>query len=70
VIELNRENLRVDGPDLWPRYYFDLERARLEIADWLAARKQEVVKDWCDEIIERDWRHELLDRMSGNSAEI
>ena len=32
--------------DGWPRYYFDLERAKLEIAEWLKARKQEVIEDW------------------------
>jgi len=30
----------VDARDLWPRYYFDLERAKLEIEAWLKKRDQ------------------------------
>jgi hypothetical protein len=29
----------IDGADLWPRYYFDLERAKLEIEAWLDNRR-------------------------------
>lgn len=29
-----------DGQDGWPRYYFDLDRAKLEIEAWLAKRGQ------------------------------
>jgi hypothetical protein len=35
--ELARE---IDSQDLWPRYYFDEERARLECEDWLKKRGQ------------------------------
>ncbi len=64
---LNSKSLNLDFADLWPRYYFDLNRAKLEIADWLAVRNQEVVKDWRDEIEPRDWRHEMLDQIGKDS---
>lgn len=32
--------LDIDASDLWPRYYFDLERAKLECEAWLVKRKQ------------------------------
>lgn len=32
--------LEIDGADMWPRYYFDLERAKLEIEAWLVKRGQ------------------------------
>jgi hypothetical protein len=32
--------LSLDRADLWPRYYFDLERAKLEIEAWLIKRGQ------------------------------
>lgn len=37
-----RDSLKVhiDGADLWPRYYFDLERAKLECEAWLRKRNQ------------------------------
>ena len=57
----NHTKLSVDFADLWPRYYFDLGRAKLEIAEWLIAQHQEVVEDWHDNLAERDWRHALLD---------
>jgi len=31
---------QIDGADLWPRFYFDLERAKLEIEAWLKKRGQ------------------------------
>jgi hypothetical protein len=31
----------IDHQDGWPRYYFDLGRAKLEIEAWLAKRGQE-----------------------------
>jgi hypothetical protein len=31
--------LYLDGQDGWPRYYFDEERAKAEIAAWVACRK-------------------------------
>ena len=34
--------LTVDDADLWPRYYFYLVSARLEIRAWLRERKQDV----------------------------
>ena len=34
------EALHVDSADLWPRYYFDFERAKAEVEAWLIARKQ------------------------------
>lgn len=30
----------IDGQDLWPRYYMDLDRAKLEIEDWMKKRGQ------------------------------
>ncbi len=36
----NPDKLYIDAADLWPRYYFDLERAKLEIEAWLRKRKQ------------------------------
>ena len=32
--------LEIDSADGWPRYYFDLERAKLEIEAWLEKRGQ------------------------------
>jgi len=32
--------LDLDGQDLWPRYYFDLDRAKLECEAWLKKRGQ------------------------------
>jgi len=32
--------LDVDAADRWPRYYFDLERAKAEVEAWLRVRKQ------------------------------
>lgn len=32
--------LDVDGSDNWPRYYFDEQRAKLEIEAWLQKRGQ------------------------------
>ena len=32
------ERIEIDGADLWPRYYFDLDCAKLEIAAWLRVR--------------------------------
>lgn len=37
VGELARE---IDGQDMWPRYYFDEQRAKLEIEAWLKKRGQ------------------------------
>jgi hypothetical protein len=34
--------LEIDGADGWPRYYFDEERAKLEIEAWLVKRGQAV----------------------------
>lgn len=33
--------LGIDGADGWPRYYFDLERAKAEIEAWLTVRGQD-----------------------------
>lgn len=30
----------IDEADGWPRYYFDLERAKLEVEAWLKKREQ------------------------------
>lgn len=30
----------IDYADLWPRYYFDLDRAKLECEAWLKKRQQ------------------------------
>lgn len=32
--------LEIDGQDMWPRYYFDEQRAKLEVEAWLIKRKQ------------------------------
>lgn len=32
--------LYIDGQDGWPRYFFDLDRAKLEIEAWLKKRGQ------------------------------
>lgn len=32
--------MEIDAQDGWPRYYFDLDRAKLECEDWLKKRKQ------------------------------
>lgn len=34
----------MDGTDGWPRYYFDLDRAKLEIEAWLDKRGQRLPK--------------------------
>ena len=34
------DGLYIDEADGWPRYYFDLERAKLEIEAWLRKRGQ------------------------------
>ena len=36
----NHKRLGLDWADGWPRYFFDLERAKLEIESWLKKRKQ------------------------------
>ncbi len=33
-------DLYIDAADGWPRYYFDLDRAKAEIEAWLVNRKQ------------------------------
>lgn len=37
TLELSRD---LDAADGWPRYYFDLERAKAEVEAWLKKRKQ------------------------------
>lgn len=32
--------MEIDGCDGWPRYYFDEERAKLELVAWLKKRQQ------------------------------
>lgn len=32
--------IHIDGADGWPRYYFNLERAKAEIEEWIRFRKQ------------------------------
>lgn len=34
--------LFIDEADGWPRYYFDYDRAKLEIQAWLTKRKEEL----------------------------
>ena len=42
--------LEFDAADMWPRYYFDLGRAKAEIEAWLIKRKQFVSSnDWIEE---------------------
>lgn len=33
-------DLDIDGQDGWPRYYFDEERAKLEVEAWMKRREQ------------------------------
>jgi len=40
VTVTNPANLHVDAADCWPRYYFDLCRAKQEIEAWLTQREQ------------------------------
>ena len=40
--------LEIDRSDCWPRYYFDLERAKLEILDWLKKRNQYATELWTE----------------------
>lgn len=37
---LAHTDLPLDGQEGWPRYYFNRNRAKLEIAEWLAGRKE------------------------------
>lgn len=30
----------LDEADMWPRYYFDIDRAKLEVEAWLKKRKE------------------------------
>lgn len=30
----------IDGADMFPRYYFDLDRAKIEMECWIEARKE------------------------------
>jgi len=39
------KELYIDETDGWPRYYFDLERAKLEIEAWLVKRGQMPVRE-------------------------
>lgn len=32
--------MEIDGQDGWPRFYMDLDRAKLEIEDWMKKRGQ------------------------------
>lgn len=34
--------LHLDDADRWPRYYFDLQRAKAEVEAWLIKRKEAV----------------------------
>lgn len=36
----NSRELSIDHQDMWPRYYMDLDRAKLEIEDWMKKRGQ------------------------------
>ncbi len=41
MIEVSGELARgFDHADLWPRYYMDLARAKVEVEDWMKKRKQ------------------------------
>lgn len=46
--------LNIDYADGWPRYYFDFDRAKLELEDWLRWRKQ-----WID----AEWTHHTMDEL-------
>jgi hypothetical protein len=35
--------MSIDFADGWPRYYFDLDRAKLELEAWIRKRGQEIV---------------------------
>lgn len=49
VVSHNILKVDVDAADGFPRYYFSIERAKAEMADWLAARGQVVTRDWIEE---------------------
>lgn len=36
----NAMRLNIDAADAWPRYYMNLDRAKLEIEEWLKKRRQ------------------------------
>lgn len=36
----NSRRLDLDAQDAWPRYYMNLDRAKLEIEEWMKKRKQ------------------------------
>jgi hypothetical protein len=36
----NAVRLSLDAADMWPRYYMNLDRAKLEIEEWLKKRRQ------------------------------
>jgi hypothetical protein len=40
VPKYDRRRFSLDWADGWPRYYMDLDRAKLEIKDWMKKRKQ------------------------------
>lgn len=42
----NQFVLWLDQADGWPRYYFLLENAKVEILEWLKKRQQYINSDW------------------------
>ena len=36
----NAARLNLDAADAWPRYYMNLDRAKLEIEEWMKKRRQ------------------------------
>lgn len=36
----NARRLELDAADAWPRYYMNLDRAKLEIEEWMKKRRQ------------------------------
>jgi hypothetical protein len=36
----NARRLDLDASDMWPRYYMNLDRAKLEIEEWMKKRRQ------------------------------
>lgn len=55
-LELDMKPLHIDYQDGWPRYYFDLERAILEVEAWLRKRGEMThLSYWDKKIIGEDY---------------
>ena len=41
----DRRKVHIDEADLWPRFYFDLDRAKLECEAWMEKRREAFDQD-------------------------